>query len=212
MILEQIPTSPLGTNCYVLGDEQTGRAVVIDPGNDAPLILEALRRTQVTAEAIVVTHGHWDHLGAVRAVRHATGAPFLAPAGDVEMIRAAGTSALLMGVYIDPPPDPDRTLSDGDVLTVGTLTLQVRAAPGHTPGHIILVGPGIAFVGDVVFAGAVGRTDLPGGDWEALEATLREVILALPEDTLLYPGHGPATTVGRERASNPFLVDLRPAP
>ncbi len=212
MILEQIPTAPIGTNCYILGDELTRRAVVIDPGNDAPVILEALRGHGLTVDAIIVTHGHWDHLGAVRAVRQATDAPFLAPAGDLEMIRGAGTSALLMGVYIDPPPDPDRTLGEGDTVTVGTLVLDVRAAPGHTPGHIILVGPGLAFVGDVIFAGSIGRTDLPGGDWQTLRETLRTKILPLPDDTVLYPGHGTATTVGQERISNPFLVDLRPTP
>jgi hydroxyacylglutathione hydrolase len=211
VILEQIPTAPIGTNCYVLGDEQTRRAVVIDPGNDAPVILEAVRQHDLTVDAVVVTHGHWDHLGAVRDLRQRTGAPFLAPAGDVEMIRGASTSALLMGVYIPPPPDPDRTIGDGDVVEAGTVRLQVRAAPGHTPGHIILVGPGLAFVGDVIFAGSVGRTDLPGGDWDTLRQTLLAVILSLPDDTTLYPGHGPATTVGRERLTNPFLVDLRPS-
>ncbi len=208
MILEQIPTGPIGTNCYVLGDAQTRRGLVIDPGSDAPVILELLRHHDLQVETLVATHGHWDHVGAVRALQRATGARFLAPAGDVELIRHARTSALLMGVVVDPPPDPDGFLAEGDVLSVGNLQLRVLAAPGHTPGHVILVGPGFAFVGDVIFAGSVGRTDLPGGDWDTLLESIRTKILTLPDDTVLYPGHGPPTTVRRERLSNPFLVGL----
>lgn len=209
MILEQIQTRPIGTNCYVYGDDLTRRALVIDPGNDAPVILEVLRQHDLRVEAIVATHGHWDHVGAVRAVRAATGAPFLAPEADLEMIRAAGVRAqLMMGLSVDQPPDPDRFIADGDEPTAGSLRLRAVGAPGHTPGHVILVGDGLAFVGDVVFAGGVGRTDMPGGDWETLRDTLETKILALPDDTLLYPGHGPHTTVGRERLSNPFLVGL----
>jgi len=208
MIVEQIPTGPIGTNCYVYGEEESGRGIVIDPGADAPVILEILRHHDLRVEAIVATHGHWDHVGAVRPLRQALGAPFLVPAGDLEMIRNASTSALLAGAFVDPPPEPDGFLVDGQVLEVGGLRLSVVAAPGHTPGHVILVGPGLAFVGDVIFAGSVGRTDGPGGDWNALRETLRTKILTLPPDTVLYPGHGPPTTVGRERLSNPFLADL----
>jgi len=210
MIVEQIPTGPIGTNCYVFGDEESGRGIVIDPGGDAPVILEILRHHDLRVEAIVATHGHWDHVGAVRPLRQALGAPFFVPAGDLEMIRNASTSALLAGVFVDPPPEPDGFLVDGQVLEVGGLRLSVVAAPGHTPGHVILVGPGCAFVGDVIFAGSVGRTDLPGGDWNTLRETLRTKILTLPPDTVLYPGHGPPTTVSRERLSNPFLADLVP--
>ncbi len=210
MILEQIPTGPIGTNCYLLGDPETRRAAVIDPGGDAPVILDLLRHHDLTIELLVATHGHWDHVGAVHALKQATGARFLAPEGDLELIRNASTSALLFGAVIDPPPDPDGFLAEGDVLSVGKVRLQVLAAPGHTPGHVILVGPGFAFVGDVIFAGSVGRTDLPGGDWETLMESIRTKILTLPDDTVLYPGHGPPTTVRRERISNPFLVGLAP--
>ncbi|MCS7173271.1 MAG: MBL fold metallo-hydrolase [Armatimonadetes bacterium] len=208
MILEQIPTGPIGTNCYLLGDEKTRRAVVVDPGSDAPVILELLRHHDLQVETLVATHGHWDHVGAVRPLQQATGARFLAPAGDLELIRNASASALLLGVVVDPPPDPDGFLEEGDVLQVGELSLRVLSAPGHTPGHVILVGPGCAFVGDVIFAGSVGRTDLPGGDWDTLMETIRTKVLTLPEETVLYPGHGPPTTVRRERLSNPFLVGL----
>lgn len=207
-VLEQIPTGPIGANCYVYGDAEAGRGWVIDPGDDAPVIAELLRHHGLTVEALVITHAHWDHVGAVRALRELTGAPFLVPEGEVEDLRAAATRAQLMGVYIDPPPEPDGVLREGDVLHAGGLQLRVVLAPGHTPGHVIFVGDGLAFVGDVVFAGSVGRTDLPGGDWLTLESTLRTKILPLPDDTVLYPGHGPATTVGRERTSNPFLVGL----
>jgi glyoxylase-like metal-dependent hydrolase (beta-lactamase superfamily II) len=209
MILEQIQTSPIGTNCYVYGDDGARRAFVIDPGSDAPVILDILRQHDLHVEAIIATHGHWDHVGAVRAVRETTGASFLAPEADLEMIRNASLRAqLMMGLPLDPPPDPDRFIGDGDELTAGSLRLRVVGAPGHSPGHVILVGDGLAFVGDVVFAGGIGRTDLPGGDWGALRDTLETRILTLPDSTILYPGHGPHTTVGRERVSNPFLVGL----
>jgi glyoxylase-like metal-dependent hydrolase (beta-lactamase superfamily II) len=208
MILEQIPTGPIGTNCYLLGDEETRRAVVVDPGSDAPVILELVHHHGLQVETIVATHGHWDHVGAVRPLKQATGARFLAPPGDMELIRNASASALLMGVVVDPPPDPDGFLEEGDVLRIGGLELRVLSAPGHTPGHVILVGPGFAFVGDVVFAGSVGRTDFPGGDWDTLMESIRTKVLTLPDETVLYPGHGPPTSVRRERLSNPFLAGL----
>ncbi len=208
-LVEQIPTGPIGTNCYVCADPQSRRGWIIDPGDDAAVIAEVVAQHGLAVDAIVITHAHWDHVGAVRALREVTGAPFWAPEGEVEELRhAAARAQLAFGYAIDQPPDPDRLLRDGEVLRAGELTLHVLHAPGHTPGHVILVGDGLAFVGDVVFAGSVGRTDLPGGDWEALQRTLRERILVLPDDTILYPGHGPPTTVGRERASNPFLVGL----
>jgi hydroxyacylglutathione hydrolase len=208
MILEQIPTGPIGTNCYLLGDEETRRAVVVDPGSDAPVILELVHHHGLQVETIVATHGHWDHVGAVRPLKQATGARFLAPPGDMELIRNASASALLMGVVVDPPPDPDGFLEEGDVLRIGGLELRVLSAPGHTPGHVILVGPGFAFVGDVVFAGSVGRTDFPGGDWDTLMESIRTKVLTLPDETVLYPGHGPPTSVRRERLSNSFLAGL----
>lgn len=207
-VLERIPTGPIGANCYLYGDAEARRGWVIDPGEDAPVIAEFLQHHGLAVEALLITHAHWDHVGAVRVLRELTGAPFLVPEGEVEDLRAAATRAQLMGMYIDPPPEPDGLLREGDVLHAGRLQLRVVHAPGHTPGHVIFVGDGLAFVGDVVFAGGVGRTDLPGGDWRTLESTLRTKILTLPDDTVLYPGHGPPTTVGRERTSNRFLEGL----
>jgi glyoxylase-like metal-dependent hydrolase (beta-lactamase superfamily II) len=206
MILEQIQTKPIGTNCYICGDEKAGEAFVIDPGNDADVVLGFVEEHGLRVTRIIATHAHWDHVGAVKPVREATGAPFLAPEGDLGILRQAAAQALArLDLRIEQPPDPDAFVVDGDVLRAGALTLTVRAAPGHSPGHVMLIGEGLAFVGDVIFAGSIGRTDIPGADGPRLLRTIKELVMGLPDATFLYPGHGPITTVGRERVSNPFL-------
>jgi hydroxyacylglutathione hydrolase len=211
MIIETLQLGPLGTNCFIVTDEAAARAAVIDPGDDAPLVLDALERAGLTLELIVATHAHFDHVGGVREIKEATGAPFLI--GELEravLDVAAERAAILFGVTIPRPPAPDRLLRDGEVLMLGGRPFRVVHTPGHSPGHICLLGDGVAFVGDVVFAGSVGRTDLPGADHGALLHSIARHILTLPDDTVLYNGHGPSTTVGRERRTNPFLVGLAP--
>jgi len=213
MIVEQIVVGPLASNCYIFGDEEAGRGIVVDPGADAPLILGAIARLGLEIEAIVATHGHFDHVGAAGEVRERTGAPFLAHPQEQEAIAAARLRAqLFAGLDIPQPPSPDRLLEEGEVLSIGRYTLRVAHAPGHSPGHIVLLGDNLAFVGDVLFAGSVGRTDLPGGDYTALMQSISRLLLPLPDETVVYPGHGPVTTIGRERLTNPFLVGLAEEP
>lgn len=212
MIVETLQLGPIATNCYIVRDEATGRAAVIDPGGDAPRVTAALARHNLTVEAIIATHAHFDHIGAVRDLVLATGAPFLAGEAELPVLKTAAEQALMFfGISVPPPPAPDRLLRDGDELTLGGARFRVVLTPGHSPGHICLLGDGVAFVGDVVFPGSIGRTDLPGGDYDTLMRAIARHILTLPDETVLYSGHGPETTVGRERRTNPFLVGLAPA-
>jgi glyoxylase-like metal-dependent hydrolase (beta-lactamase superfamily II) len=211
MIIDTLQLGPVGTNCFIVGDESNGQAAVIDPGDDARRVLAALARLGMTATLVIATHAHFDHVGGVRGVREATGAPFLIGEQEMPALEVAAERAqAFFGIMIDPPPAPDRMLREGDVVAFGGRAFRVVHTPGHSPGHICLLGDGVAFVGDVVFAGSVGRTDLPGGDHETLLRSIARHILPLPDDTALYNGHGPATTVGRERRTNPFLAGLTP--
>ncbi len=207
MMVEQLAVGPLLANCYLVADEASRRAIVVDPGDEGPRIVATIERLRLTVDLIVLTHGHFDHLGAVGALRAATGAPVIVHEAEQEIVRAAKVRAkLFAGIDIEQPPAPDRLLRGGETLHVNGQALTVVHTPGHSPGHITLVGEGFAIVGDVVFAGSIGRTDLPGGDYATLMSSIVSHILTLPDETVLYPGHGPLTTVGRERATNPFLA------
>lgn len=203
MIVESVTLGPLETNCYLLGDRETREAVVIDPGAPEPA-LEQLVRDWVV-RGIVLTHAHWDHFGGAGFLVGKTDAPLLLGVDDLDLYRDPSANlAALLGPDVE-LPEPNRLLKAGSTLECGNLQLLVAAAPGHSPGGIILKGEGLAFTGDTIFANAVGRTDLPGGDETALFSTIEKEILTLPDETVLYPGHGPKTTVGQERISNPFL-------
>jgi glyoxylase-like metal-dependent hydrolase (beta-lactamase superfamily II) len=213
MIIQSLSLGPIGANCFLVGDEATGDAMVIDPGGDAAQVLDTVERLGMTVSSIVVTHAHFDHIGGLREVKDATGAPFLIGEHEAPLLEVAVERALLLfGISVPRPPAPDRLLREGDTLTVGDRRFRVAHTPGHSPGHICLIGDGVAFVGDVVFEGSIGRTDLPGGDFQTLLQSIARHILPLPDETVLYVGHGPATTVGRERRANPFLVGLAPLP
>ena len=181
--------------------------MVIDPGGDAVDVLAAIGREHLSLVMIVNTHGHADHIIGNAALVRATGAPVAIGVGDAPMLtRAAANLSLLLGREITSPP-PDRLLRRGDELDLGDLRFTVRETPGHTPGGVSLVGEGLAFTGDTLFAGGIGRTDLPGGDESALLDSIRRELLSLSDETLVYPGHGEATTIGEERVGNPFLID-----
>ena len=197
--------TPLQTNCLAYVSD--GECLVVDPGGSGDQLATVLDDVRVTC--VAATHGHGDHVGGVAALVRATGAPFAIHAADVELARHAGEMSEVGRSYDENAPDPDRTLAEGDVLTVGTATFTVMETPGHTPGGVVLVGggsaEGVAFVGDTLFPGSHGRTDLKGGDEATIMASLARMAALIAPDTTLLCGHGPATTMGRELATNPFL-------
>ena len=208
MILQTLLVGPLGVNCYILGDENTREAMVIDPGGNARDILHALEQNRLKVSAIVNTHAHFDHVLALNDIRAATHAPFLLHAAEVPILAAAERSAGSFGMHVTQPQPPDRLLNDGDEVTAGAITLKVLHTPGHTPGGICLWQDNQVFVGDTLFQGSIGRTDFPGGDYATLMQSIRDKLLPLAEDTVVYPGHGPSTTIGEEKQLNPFVRPL----
>jgi hydroxyacylglutathione hydrolase len=193
-------------NTYLVTCEATGSAVLVDPGAAAGDALAAARQAGATVGAILLTHAHIDHVEGLGLAKRETGAPVYLHPADLPLYGAAPAQAEWFGMRMEPLPPVDRELADGDVLGFGACELGVRFTPGHAPGHVVFVGEGFALVGDTVFLGSIGRTDLPGGDLRTLLASIHERILTLPGGTVLHNGHGPQTTVARERAANPFLV------
>ena len=208
MLFETLVVGPLAVNCYLVGDETTREAIVIDPGDDARDILDTTRRGRLIVKAIVNTHAHFDHVGALSKVREQTGAPFMLHADEAPILGAASASAEMFGIKIADPTPADRLLREGDEVRVGNLALKVLFTPGHTPGGICLLGGKCVFVGDTLFQGSIGRTDFPGGDYGTLMASIRDKLLPLPDETVVYPGHGAATTIGEEKQFNPFVRPL----
>jgi hydroxyacylglutathione hydrolase len=204
--VRRLVLGPIQANGYVVRSARADRAVIIDPGSDPETVVAALESWRCEPAAILLTHAHLDHLGGVAGLRRHFRAPIYLHPGDRALYDAAVEQGRMFGLEIDPPPPPDHDLRDGEQLDLAGLSFQVRHAPGHSPGGVVFVLPGHAFVGDCVFAGSVGRVDLPGGDGATLLRSIRSQILSLPEDTIMWPGHGPETTVGREARTNPFLT------
>ncbi|MGH2693769.1 MAG: MBL fold metallo-hydrolase [Actinomycetota bacterium] len=205
-IFGHLVVGPLACNCYVVGDPDTKEAIVIDPGGDSEAISELLVSNELTVTQIVATHAHFDHIVAAQRLRELTGAAFRLHASDNAMLDWYQESALLfLGTELPPPPDVDSPAAEGDTLAAGGVVLEVLHTPGHSPGSIALVSDEAVFTGDTLFAGSVGRTDLPGGDTDALVRAVKEKLFALETDLPAYPGHGPATTLGEERRFNPFV-------
>lgn len=193
-------------NCHILVDRDAGEAIMVDPGEDADLFLQRVATERVALKAIWLTHAHVDHILGVARVVEATGVPIYLHPADRPWYDALPEQAVRFGLSVEAPPPPDADLAQGMSLTLGGLGFEVRHVPGHTPGHVAFVGHGVAVVGDALFSGSIGRTDLPGGDTETLLASIRDRLLTLPDETVVYSGHGPATTIGRERRTNPFLT------
>ena len=208
MIVESTVVGMLQVNCYVLGCEETGQGVVIDPGDNGYRVLKLVEGLELDIVAIPNTHAHFDHVLAVDEVKRATGAPFWLHQDDVRVLEAARTMVKLWMSY-DPGPMPavDGYIEAGGVLRFGEQELEVRLAPGHSPGSVVFIHHASqqVFSGDVLFAGSVGRFDFPASDGPTLLRSIRDQLLTLPDDYTVYPGHGPATTIGRERRSNPYL-------
>lgn len=205
-----IPVTPFQQNCSLLWCDQTQAAAVIDPGGDLDEVLAEAQRLGLKLEQIWLTHAHIDHAGAAGELEQQLGLPIIGPhPGDQFWIDALAQQSQMFGFPQARPFTPTRWLHDGDTVTLGQSTLQVRHCPGHTPGHVVFHSPeiGRAFVGDVLFAGSIGRTDFPQGDHEQLLASIRERLWPMGDATVFIPGHGPESSFGRERRSNPYVRD-----
>ncbi len=207
LLVHQLSVGPLQVNCFVVACQRTREAMVIDPGEDGPRILQLAESNGYQVKKIVNTHGHFDHIGANQPVKEATGAVLMMHEADLPLLQNARNHAQAYGLTVSPSPDPDKFLNEGDVFSVGEQSFSIFHVPGHSPGSICLLSDGHLFVGDVLFAGSVGRTDLPGGDFDALIEGVREKLFRLPAETIVHPGHGPDTTIGREKQMNPFVGD-----
>ena len=206
MIIRSMPLGPLQANCFVVGCEATRQAAVIDPGGHAERVLSALQKDNLDLAAIINTHAHFDHVGANKALKEATGAPLMIHGLDAPMLARASEAAAAWGLRAEASPVPDRLLEDGDIIDCGNLRFKVIHTPGHSPGgscyHI--AEEKALFVGDTLFAGSIGRTDLPGGDYDTLITSIQTKLFILPDDTIVYNGHMEDTTIGEEKRSNPF--------
>jgi glyoxylase-like metal-dependent hydrolase (beta-lactamase superfamily II) len=205
MNVVRIPNGHFMENSYLVVDDGAGECAIIDPGEEPHLITRQIAAAAVQPVAIWLTHAHIDHVLGVPELKRVTGAPVYLHPADRLLYDHVAEQAAAFGMHADPLPPPDRALEPGATLSVGGLTFQVRHTPGHSPGGISLVGHGVVFTGDVLFQGSIGRTDLPGGDLDALIRGIERELLTLPDDTIVYSGHGPETTIGRERRCNPFL-------
>ncbi|MFQ5889581.1 MAG: MBL fold metallo-hydrolase [Gemmatimonadota bacterium] len=202
----RLTLGPVQSNCYLIRCDSGSEAVVIDPGAEGVRIRDALAGLGAEPVAVLLTHAHMDHVGAVAEIVRSAGVPVYLHPADLPLYERATEQAAAFGLHVEQPPPPDHELSHGQILELGGIRIEVRHTPGHSPGGVVFFSGEEAFVGDCIFAGSIGRTDLPGGDASTLLRSIRAQILTLPPRTILYSGHGPETTVEREAASNPFLT------
>ena len=207
MIIKKLEVGPFASNCYIVGDEESKQGIVIDPGDEAGRILNAVKDSGLDIKTIVLTHGHVDHTAAVREVAAATGARIVIHEEDVKTYGNKFVS-IFLGIQHKSPPPPDSLLKDWDTVSAGKLNFSVIHTPGHSRGSICLLGEGVLFSGDTLFKCSIGRSDVPasGGDQEQLLESITKRLMVLEDDIKVYPGHGPETTIGAERRGNPFLV------
>jgi glyoxylase-like metal-dependent hydrolase (beta-lactamase superfamily II) len=201
-----IPNGQFAENCYLVYDPAHPDTALVDPGEEPERFLAEAGRLGRTISAIWITHAHIDHISGVGAVREETGAPVHLHPDDLPLYQNLPQQGLWFGLRLSAPPAPEVALRHGQLLRVGGVELEVRHTPGHSPGHVCFVGAGVVLGGDALFEGSIGRTDLPGGDYDTLIGSIRRELLTLPDATVVHPGHGPATTIGRERRTNPFLT------
>jgi glyoxylase-like metal-dependent hydrolase (beta-lactamase superfamily II) len=204
VIVSGITVGAFQENCYLVSDPNSDALAIVDPGSEADAIIAEVERTGKTPEAIWITHAHVDHIGAIAPVKRRWNVPVWLHPLDEPLYRVGGRQAQLYGIPYDEPPPPDRSFAEGDKLELGSIELSVMHCPGHAPGHVVIHADGHALVGDCLFAGSIGRTDLPFSNPADLEASLARLV-QLPPDTVVYPGHGETSTIGEERVSNPFL-------
>jgi len=208
LAVEQLELGPIGTNCFLVRAERgAAEAVVVDPSGDAAGIRLRLAELGARCAAILITHGHWDHLVAVADLAEGTGAPVYM--AEAERVLLEEPDAFTPPTVFVRPYTPDVLLQGGEVIDAAGIAFQALSVPGHSPAHLAYYADGCLFSGDVLFAGSVGRTDLPGADWDTLLASIRSLVDAYPPETAVYPGHGPSTTLGAELDRNPFLAGLR---
>ena len=205
MLIKDLAVGPIMANCFIVGCDETKEAVVIDPGDETDRILSALAESSLTVKYILNTHGHFDHVGGNRKMKAATGADILIHSLDAPMLNQLSASAAAWGLHVEDSPSPDRMLKPGDTISFGTLHFNVIHTPGHTPGGVSFHTNGVVFVGDTLFAGSIGRTDFPGGDYDTLIASIQKNLFHLGDDVRVFSGHGPETTIGQEKQFNPFV-------
>jgi hydroxyacylglutathione hydrolase len=205
LIIKDLTVGPIMANCYIVGCEETKVAAVIDPGDEADRILIVLAEAGLTVQTIINTHGHFDHVSANQRMKEVTGAELLIHALDAPMLSQLSATAAAWGMSSEDSPPPDRTIAHGDVVQVGNIDLTVIHTPGHTPGGISLHSNKAVFVGDTLFAGSIGRTDFPGGDFGVLKTSIQKKLFTLDDDVTVYPGHMGLTTIGQEKRTNPFV-------
>lgn len=206
MIIKELVVGPLMANCFIFGCEETKEAVVIDPGGDADRILFSLADSGLKVKYIINTHGHFDHVAANGKIKDATGADILIHPLDASMLGSLSTNAAIFGISVENSPPCDQTIEEGDTVSFGKITLKVIHTPGHTPGGISLYTDKIVFVGDTLFAGSIGRTDFPGGDFNTLISSIRTKLFKMDDDVKVLTGHGPETSIGSEKRFNPFVA------
>lgn len=207
MFLKSLSVGPLGANCYIIGDQHTTEGAIIDPGGDQDIILQVVEESKLKIKFIIATHGHFDHIGAVKPLREALDCQFLIHEDDLFLVQRSFQSALNWGIQIEPAPDPDTYIDQDDILNLGRYELMIIHTPGHSPGGncIYIASEKILFSGDTLFFSSVGRTDFEGGSMEELISSIKEKLLVLPDDTKVYAGHEQPTTIGYEKQHNYFL-------